>query len=335
MSNNTWSSEEEQIIFGNYTGEGSGSRIKEALKDTRTLREIRKKIYGMRRRKANPLVAVGSVVADKPSKVEKEQATRIEQLEQQVRTLTHRERKTKLNFSGEAIRFGVISDTHLGSINDNNDLNEAAYDEFQKEGIKTVLHCGDITEGWYPRREGFFYELRPEAFGYDLQVAYVVENYPVRKEITTKLLMGNHDSCWIKHARADICQAIADKREDIEYVGEMEARIHMKTANGQVEVCIFHPADGSAYARSYKLQKMVQSLEGGKKPDVLIVGHYHKQLYMTDRNIHCIEAGTTESQSMWMRGKHIQAIIGFWIIELVVHEAGVAQVLPRWYPDYG
>jgi hypothetical protein len=83
-----------------------------------------------------------------------------------------------------------------------------------------------------------------------------------------------------------------------------------------------HPADGSAYAISYKTQKMVDSISGGKKPKILLVGHYHKAEYIFYRNIHVFQAGALEAQTSFLRGKGISVSLGYWIIELTVTPDG-------------
>jgi len=75
------------------------------------------------------------------------------------------------------------------------------YDIFQQEGIETVYHAGDITEGVNMRR-GHEYEVFKH--GTDEQQQYVIDNYPKRKGIITKFITGNHDHSGIKAAGHDI-----------------------------------------------------------------------------------------------------------------------------------
>jgi predicted phosphodiesterase len=97
---------------------------------------------------------------------------------------------------------------------------------------------------------------------------------------------------------------------------------------------LFHPNDGTAYATSYKIQKLAESFEGGKKPHILIEGHYHKALYAFIRNIHCFESGTLCSQTQFMRGKKISAHKGFFIVELEASKNGIESISPKFYPAY-
>jgi len=38
---------------------------------------------------------------------------------------------------------------------------------------------------------------------------------------------------------------------------------------------INHPLDGAAYALSYALQKRIDAMSGGEKPNILFDGHHH------------------------------------------------------------
>ena len=71
-----------------------------------------------------------------------------------------------------------------------------------------------------------------------------------------------------------------------------------------------------------------------RKPNILLLGHTHKALYIFERNIHCVSLGCLQQQSSWMKGKRIAAHTGFWIIEVCINETGVAWFQPRFYPFY-
>jgi hypothetical protein len=78
----------------------------------------------------------------------------------------------------------------------------------------------------------------------------------------------------------------------------------------------------NSYALSYGLQKMIDAMSGGEKPNIYLGGHHHKAMYLFYRNIHAFECGTTQAQTPWMRGKRIPAHMGGWIVEIHVDEEG-------------
>jgi len=51
---------------------------------------------------------------------------------------------------------------------------------------------------------------------------------------------------------------------------------------------LWHPQGGGSYARSYKLQKHIESYALGEKPAVLLTGHYHQFCYLDERGVHAL-----------------------------------------------
>jgi hypothetical protein len=78
---------------------------------------------------------------------------------------------------------------------------------------------------------------------------------------------------------------------------------------------VVHPGGGTAYALSYTMQKLVESYQGGEKPTIILAGHYHKLDYSFPREVHAIQMGTTCDQTLFMRKKKIQAMVGGGIVE--------------------
>jgi predicted phosphodiesterase len=221
------------------------------------------------------------------------------------------------------IRFGVVSDTHLASDYEALDNLNELYDLFEKSGITTVLHSGDITDGFgvYTGQENYL-----KVTGVGKQAKYTVDHYPRRKGIQTILIGGNHDLKAFKQSGIDVCSLITHGgfvednveqteiigREDITYLGRYYARINW---NG-ITIDMVHPDYGFAYAVSYPVQKYVNELEGGTKPDILIFGHLHRMFFMDYRNINCVMAGCFQHQNDFLKRKGISPTRGGWILEM-------------------
>jgi hypothetical protein len=102
-------------------------------------------------------------------------------------------------------------------------------------------------------------------------------------------------------------------------LGEDQARIAFATPEGRFEIMLLHPDGGSAYALSYKPQKICESLEGGSKPNLLGVGHFHKAEFIPAyRNIAVFQVGTFEKQTPFMARKGLAAHVGGWIVSVTV-----------------
>ena len=229
----------------------------------------------------------------------------------------------------KVIKFAVMGDTQIGSKYTQLTYLHGFYDLCVEAGVKDVYHVGDLVEGL---------KMRP---GHEYEVYYVsademredvVKNYPHREGITTHFITGNHDASIYKHIGYDIGAAVARERPDMEYLGRDCALIYL-TPNCTLE--LRHPWDGTAYALSYKIQKMIEAMESDSKPNILAVGHYHKAEYMFYRNVHALQTGCFQGQTPFTRGKGISVHLGGWIVTVRVDEKGTIQgFAPEFVPYY-
>lgn len=227
------------------------------------------------------------------------------------------------------LRFAIMGDTQLGSKYAQLTHLHSFYDICQSEGISAVYHTGDITDG-LKMRTGHEYELY-EVSADDMRDD-VIANYPKRNGIKTYFITGNHDASIYKHVGYDIGQAIAKARPDLVYLGRDCAVVDL-TPNCKLE--LRHPWDGTAYALSYKIQKMIEAMESDSKPNILAVGHYHKAEYLFYRNVHALQTGCFQGQTPFTRGKGISIHIGGWIVTVTVDENGsIRRIAPEFIPYY-
>lgn len=237
---------------------------------------------------------------------------------------------TERDWRGDRIiRFGVVSDCHFGSHFTQIGLLHEAYDFFKAEGVADIYNPGDLTEG-ENMRQGHAYECY--VHGADAHTDEVVKNYPQRDGITTHYILGNQDLSFMKHVGLDISRQISALRPDMVSLGIEQAYVKL-TPNCLLE--LRHPSSGSAYAISYKPQKIIESMSGGEKPNMLLLGHFHKAEYLPYRNVHCVQAGTTQAQSNFMRNNNLAAHVGYWLIELRVDDEGqINRFRPEFMPCY-
>ena len=229
----------------------------------------------------------------------------------------------------ETIKFAIMGDTQMGSKYAQITYLHSFYDLCAKEGIKDVYHTGDLTEG-LKMRVGHEYELYTVSA--DDMRDDVIKNYPMREGITTHFITGNHDASIYKQVGYDIGAAIAHQRPDMNYLGKDCAIINI-TPNCTLE--LRHPRDGTAYALSYKIQKMIEAMESDSKPNILAVGHYHKAEYLFYRNVHALQTGCFQSQTPFTRGKGISVHLGGWIVTVRVDKEGHIQgFAPEFVPYY-
>ena len=234
-----------------------------------------------------------------------------------LQTQEYVEHRVKHHWGARHVRFGLLGDTHIGSRYADYGVLNDLFKRFKAEGAECVYHAGDITEG-YGRRKGHTFEC--DLHGVDEQVAGVVERFP-DVGLKTFFITGDHDRWHFDSAGVDIGKMISEKRKDLKYLGPDAATIEL-TKDATIE--LLHPATGTAYAISYKPQKIAEAMSGGEKPAILAIGHFHKIEYLFYRSIHIFQTGTTERQTNWMRRMNISAHLGGWLLD--VHFRRNAQI---------
>lgn len=227
------------------------------------------------------------------------------------------------------IKFALMGDTQFGSKYAQITHLYDFYNRCKEEGITTVYHTGDVVDG-LKMRTGHEYELYVN--GYDEMLNDVIDNYPQIDGITTYFITGNHDASIYKQIGLDIGSYISDARKDMVYLGRDCAQVYLTPK------CILelrHPWDGTAYAQSYKPQKMIEAMESDSKPNILAIGHYHKAEYLFYRNVHSIQTGCFQSQTPFTRGKGISIALGGWIITADIDEDGqLEDISMKFIPFY-
>ena len=238
----------------------------------------------------------------------------------------------KNHYHDRPIKFGVVADMHMCSKSERLDVLQAAYDEFERQGITTVLCPGNYVDG-----EARFNVHELKAHGIADQCQYAIDHWPQKNGIKTYYVDGDdHEGWWcqregIEFGRYLMLEAQAQGRDDLVYMGYMEADIEIKAPQGSSIVKVIHAGGGSSYAFSYASQKLVESFQGGEKPSVAIIGHYHKQEYCFPRNVHCVQAGCCQDQTRFMRKKKLAAHVGFSVISF---QQDIKGSITRFSPEF-
>lgn len=214
----------------------------------------------------------------------------------------------------EKLKLLLISDTHLGSKYDRLDILRHLYSKAEDKGVKHVLHSGDFTDGRSNRPEQV-YELKEPS--YEGQVQYCVDKYPTFSG-KTYVIQGNHDDWWYKSAGSEIVKSIADKRDDIVYLGPDVADLKI----GKLKTRLFHGSGGGAYAKSYKVQKYLDSIPMNERPDILQTGHIHQSFYMKQDNTHCFQTSCLEDQTPYTRSKGLPNDKSVWWVDVEFDDKG-------------
>lgn len=211
----------------------------------------------------------------------------------------------------------VISDTHLGTKEQQLTLINEVYKEAHRRNIKTVLHIGDVLDGDYTQtRKEQTYQIFLR--GFDEQVGYVIDMYPHVDGITTYFIQGSHDETHVKNGGATAGFWISKYRDDMIYLGQDKATFKINN----LKILMDHPGGGNAKSYSYKPQQAIEGLTPGEKPNILLQGHYHKSYYMFYRNVHSLLIPCLVNQSQFMKKMNLQNVVGAYFIKVYSDEKG-------------
>jgi predicted phosphodiesterase/biotin operon repressor len=237
---------------------------------------------------------------------------------------------------GKEIKFGVVSDTHLCSHSERLDVLEAAYDTFKQQKITQVFHAGNMLDGEFKFNR---YELY--AHGVHDQCSYMADHYPQRSGIKTYFCTGEcHEGWWQKDTGLRIgwyMQNWAEERgrNDLIHIGHLEQDVLFERPHGTFRLRIIHPGGGTPYALSYPSQKMVESFQGGEKPQAMIMGHFHKFDMTYPREVLTLLPGCVQDQTPFMRKKKLGAHVGFCICTIGARVDGtLGRFGVEWIPFY-
>ena len=233
--------------------------------------------------------------------------------------------------------FGFITDKHFCNSHARLDVVNAAYDRFAAEGVTDVFDGGNWIDG-----EARFNKQELLHFGIDSQLDYAIEVSPQKKGLTTHFVSGDdHEGWYAQRERINIGKYFELKakqagREDLKFIGHVEADIELKAKGGSTVMRVMHPGGGSSYAFSYAPQKLVESFQGGEKPSILLIGHYHKFDHCYPREVHVISGGCAVDQTMFMRKNKIAAHVGYSLIKVKQDQSHghVTAVSVEWCPFY-
>ena len=230
----------------------------------------------------------------------------------------------------KCIKIGVVSCPHFGSRYQQLTALREFYKVCADREIDTVLNTGDIIDGDGSVYPGQIYEMFLQ--GSDPQRDYAIENYPEEDGITTKTIGGNHDNSFVKSGNTNVLEQVAKERKDIEYLGEYGAFIDFDIGGTIITVYLMHGGGQSnPYARSYKLQKIVENFTPENKPHIVFLGHWHVGCHLPQyRNVEAFLMGAFQAQTPHLKRLGIWPTTTALILEIYPDDTGIARIRSEW-----
>ncbi len=218
--------------------------------------------------------------------------------------------------SDNKFRFGAFGDLHAASKYARWDVREDLTRRAERFGAQAILDTGNWIDG-----ERIFNRYDVEKVGLDEQVRLLADRYPKTKLPTYAISGADHEGWYVRSEGIDVgryCESIMrEAGHSWTNLGFMQADIRLKNSNtGVVSILrLIHPSGGSAYATSYKPQKIVEAMEGGEKPDVLLIGHYHKLDFGLVRNVFYVQTGCCQDLTPFLATR-TEVHVGGFLIEI-------------------
>lgn len=260
----------------------------------------------------------------------------IEKIEQEGYTINYennrffiqhvpRKKEQSIDLGGAEIKSILyVSDTHIGNKFARTDLLDKAYKIAYEQGIDTVLHTGDISNGIYYKRKDF--EKETEVVGWFDSLDCIVNKYPCYVDMTTYFIGGNHDATYMTEFGKDIGEAISQQRKDLIYLGDDSAELIL----GRTKIRLFHGNRKLGCDRNSKMRVYYDSFPPSKEPGILLMGHYHHSGFMKYKNGYCVQCAALLDETPYAsRMGHINEK-GVWILNLTMDEYGdIIQLEPE------
>lgn len=162
-----------------------------------------------------------------------------------------------------------VSDIHYGSVFDRPDLIRKIYKTCEYLQIDTIFCCGDLTDGYYPRRSSYG-KYQKVSKAKDM-IEYVVNEHPFSRNITFYSIAGNHDRTFVDSDDVEIIRQIANIRPDIVYLGQDNADVDFDG----VKIHLYHGYGKAKKNIESRVQKYYDLFGEDAKPDIIQLGHIH------------------------------------------------------------
>ncbi len=221
--------------------------------------------------------------------------------------------------------FGVVSDTHYGSIYSQPSMVNTFVYECYNRGITDLFHVGDICDGDYSR-------IRPvhnsEVFLYGAtgQLEYVAKTLPRYPGMHWYGITGSHDQTHFFNYGMVFGEELARIRDDFTYLGQDRARFHYD--NCTIE--LFHPGGGTSRILSTKPQNYQDQAPYSRRVDLSLWGHYHKNYYMHYGNTHTILLPCNVDQSSYMMKQQLPNLMGDYFVTIYYDDNGyIHYIIPE------
>ena len=121
-----------------------------------------------------------------------------------------------------------------------------------------------------------------------------------------------------KRCGADIVKDICNNRKDLHYLGSDCEDLRI----GKLKIRLYHGKGGQAYAKSYKLQKYLDTIPLEERPHILQTGHTHQAFYMKQDKTNCFQTSCLQDLTPFERSMGLSNDKSVWWIDIDIDDKG-------------
>lgn len=226
----------------------------------------------------------------------------------------------KIEDNSPNIKVMFASDTRFGSKYSQPSIFNEMCLRAKEMGVKYIVINGDIVEGMYRGKKDI---LNQTLFrhGYEEQADYVKDILPRIDGIRYLIVTGEHDLSFLNSkAKVDIGKIIADKREDVTYLGQKNAKLIFTngTNSNEIVIDLRHHVGTIPYTISYRPQQIISSYRNEDKPDILICSHFLACDSFLRRGVREFQTPSVvaTTDEMRMQNTPVYNTVGSWVVTL-------------------
>ncbi|MBR3199063.1 MAG: hypothetical protein IKG27_03515 [Bacilli bacterium] len=216
-------------------------------------------------------------------------------------------------------KFIAISDTRLGSKSQQISILNDIYKIGHENGYNNVILCGNISAGLYRLTD--LYAESNFINDTEGQINYIVNFFPEIEDMTTYFITGKIDDKHLKQEKISIGRRIAEKRDDMVFLGENSCDVNIDNVTMQV----LGNKLGKTYTVSYRTQQQIDSFRSEDKPEILLYGGLLQMEKFTYRNVRCISTPSVCATTKEMTEKRFSNTIGAWYVTVKTNEKGLLE----------
>jgi len=235
----------------------------------------------------------------------------------------------KILFDAHHIRFGIYSDLHKGSREEQIGAFRHWMQYARDEGIEVFFGLGDYTAGRNVYRGQ---DLDLYLFTADEQLEALRQDLQPQPHETHILLGGNHDFAHLRNGSTDVVARFCADYPNVHFVGYDMADIPLTSDTG---IRLWHPSGGKPYATSYRLQKGMEAMayeqllnlsrearEDNPIIKVIAAGHIHVDAKVHEGAVLGLQCACFEGQTNYLKRKSLYPQIGGYIVDLWIDDRG-------------